>query len=491
MGFTIRGPSGRLYEVPDQVAITTIRCENPSDAAGQWMIHSGSVLFAIRNGRGLDRLGDTLVFTSTLDEAGEEFIAVLERHRLCVVRLQLSTTKLSLPNYYEYLRRYRQLFGAVPPGPMTVAGTQSTDAASRLCIDSEYAFHIVGLAHDVLRACQEAKRDVSRHPRGRMGATGIDALATLRAWRESPSWYVKATCGQKRAISCGRGNYVVPLRAMPRISVGGNLFTASMASRIGQVIDKLPRTSGGLLASTLLHSAKSCMESADQTAMVNPAAVRTLLARPDLLPQRSALAVACLRKLEDASDAMWRIIASESAASPHMLPDTEIVFQRVAIAIILVALGVSASACDSALKEASMPSGLEIAGGFRAWYDTSSHGLNGWRQSSVLPSNYRPDLVVQRPVNNGWMLVDAKLRRGSSERPLLSQSAIKDMQAYMQEYGLRKALILAPSHDGKLWLKADLKGEGYHIRAIGVPAIEASYWDRQPVSEFLEDMWNL
>jgi hypothetical protein len=70
--------------------------------------------------------------------------------------------------------------------------------------------------------------------------------------------------------------------------------------------------------------------------------------------------------------------------------------------------------------------------------------LQGWRDQSVLPSAYLPDFILhfnrQTPI-----LIDAKFRVGRTLAEPCSKDGFKEVQAYLDEFGLIGAIILVPS----------------------------------------------
>lgn len=70
--------------------------------------------------------------------------------------------------------------------------------------------------------------------------------------------------------------------------------------------------------------------------------------------------------------------------------------------------------------------------------------LRGWRDASLLPSGYLPDFILhlrrETPI-----LIDAKFRVGSIVTDPCSKDGFKEVQAYLDEFGLVGAIILVPS----------------------------------------------
>lgn len=74
---------------------------------------------------------------------------------------------------------------------------------------------------------------------------------------------------------------------------------------------------------------------------------------------------------------------------------------------------------------------------------TLKKSLSGWRSGSIQPSDYRPDVFILTPSGKP-ILIDAKFRISSNELYPASSSAIKELQAYLDEFGLAGAIIIAP-----------------------------------------------
>ncbi len=493
MTFSLRSPAGSVFDVPDGRYSSTITCHSVSEAKGQWIVfpssRAGRIILALRNGQTLDRVGDTVVFNSTLDEAGEEFLAVLEASRLCIVRLQLDTQKFSLASYYELLKRYEELFGVLPVGTMGVAAEISNATFARAATDAERSFRLVTSAFRFAKACLGLRAEIPRHPRGDAGHAGVDALATLTAWRTNTAWYEASAPNERGAIRCGRGSWVTPLRTVPRQSIGGNLFLSGLVVLLNEVMTTFPQNPGGMMAAGLLQIAKRTIAAADGLAPVIAKEARLLLSQT-VWPHVSSDCVDLLFQIEAVSREPWSMKPASEGTVPFNLPETERVFQHVAVAGILLGFAIAPDLCRASMAAARTQEGLLIGSEYCAWYDTPSHALQGWRSNTSLPSGYRPDLVMQRLSDGAWLLVDAKLRQGTTDIGLLSQSGIKELQAYMHEYHLTQGVLLVPSVVPSSWQSQDVVGNGCRIRAIGVPSTRTLIEESAVGRKLLEDMWN-
>ena len=489
MVLALRSPSGQIYSVNSNVENYTISCSKTNDVAGQWIIFSNSrsckLLFGVRNGIPLEKIGNHLVFSSSLDEAGEEYIAVLHTGNLLTVKLTLTTQKMGIEDYHDLLIQHRELMGTPPVGKSTVSGDVSTNG--RTPHNEEKAFRLMRLSFELLKKCKAIRPELSKHPRGQMGQSGIDAKLTLDAWKRHRSWYQISDNNEKNYIRCGDNLLVEPLRTVPRVSVGGNLFIGAMIRNISDLLVTLPRTTGAQMTAGLLQSTCRSLASLDTTVRVGSSESRDIL-RSGKLPVRSSELVGILNDISEVAKMGWSADSLAGGNMPYFLPATEIMFQRAAVASFLYALGTPLSDVNSAYLSASKSSGVDIGGEYIAWVDTPSHGLSGWRRDSILPSGYRPDLVVKRKVDSRWLLVDAKLRRGGSRAELLPQSGIKDLQAYMQEYMLNRGVMLVPGGERSGYGFEDVEGEGFRIRSISMPS-KTLVENAHEILYMVDEMW--
>jgi hypothetical protein len=490
MTIFFRGPSGKSYAIDSADSDFSIDCSKPADAAGQWFVYSTSretrLVFGIQNGRPLERLGDSLAFQSSLDEAGEEFVAVLHSRNLLLVRLSLTTKKLSLEGYYQLLNEHLRLLGVPPRGASCIAGTDSITLRSPT--GDERAYRLVRSAFELLRTCRTIRPDLTKHPRGQVGQSGIDSLRTLDSWKRHRSWYRVAEVEAISSIRCGPALYVEPLRTRPRPSTGGNKFLGAIDRSIASLLTSLPQNPAGQITAGLLHASKRSLAALDVAAPVSEVDSQIIL-DTRRLPTRSARLVEILRATAVIAKENWETGFAPEGELPFSLPETELVFQRTAVAAMLYALGVPLCSVASAYREASTINGANIEGNYLAWVDTPLHGLKGWREDSNLPSGYRPDLVVQRRHDSRWLLVDAKLRQGDSGLGLMSQSGIKDLQAYMHEYRLEYGVLLVPGGNRYSLDFEDVEGRGCHIRSIAIPS-SGLVDNVEDVIPLLEGMWN-
>lgn len=67
---------------------------------------------------------------------------------------------------------------------------------------------------------------------------------------------------------------------------------------------------------------------------------------------------------------------------------------------------------------------------------------NSWRKNTIQPSDYRPDTFI---IAEGVpIIIDAKYRLPASSDLVANSEGLKDVQAYMDDFGLRSAIVLVP-----------------------------------------------
>lgn len=89
--------------------------------------------------------------------------------------------------------------------------------------------------------------------------------------------------------------------------------------------------------------------------------------------------------------------------------------------------------------------------------------LASWRNGTAVPDDYRPDIVWTSQFDDKVILIDAKYSIGTDGS--LPPGRIKEVQAYMQSFGITKACILYPGHgvDGG---HIDVSNGGYLVRLV-------------------------
>lgn len=83
--------------------------------------------------------------------------------------------------------------------------------------------------------------------------------------------------------------------------------------------------------------------------------------------------------------------------------------------------------------------------------------LQGWRAISLQPSGFRPDIFVI--IRGHLVIIDAKFRMPGSADQVANPDGLKEVQAYMQEFGLQAAIVIAP----RILNRAAVKSEGFAL----------------------------
>ncbi len=94
--------------------------------------------------------------------------------------------------------------------------------------------------------------------------------------------------------------------------------------------------------------------------------------------------------------------------------------------------------------------------------------LKSWRSHTSRPDDFRPDIVLRRrDAHSRVILIDAKY--SASEFDAVPGNRLKEVQAYMNAFGLRYAAIMHPGGAGKpvLCLR-ETSDFGYRLLEIGV-----------------------
>jgi hypothetical protein len=485
----LRSPTGRVHRVPAAPRWCAIRCHSADQTAGQWIAYPATdrttLLLGLHRNRLVEKADRSLVFVSPLVEAGEDFLIILASDGLRVIHVGLDTPKLQLGAFYDYVERWQSLLGVPPSGPSSVSGSEC--ANGRMPDEYEHGFRLVCLASEVHRAVEEIRSELPQHARGNAGLAGIDARATLSAWKSNPTWYRPSAPEHSRSVRCG-SRYVLPLRTVPRVSVGGNLFVGAMTVALAELTHAMPPTPSGHTAAGIVALCGRRLASMDLAAPCSPPAARRYLTETRFPRKSEALVEAVAAVAEVARPSRWPHSPGEAGRLPFSLASTPTIFQQVAVIEVLLALGLPVEGIAEALQKGATALGTAW-GEYRAWIDAVSHGLTGWRDSTTFPSDYRPDLVVTRTSDGSSLLVDAKLRLGQSEGGLLSASGVKDLQAYMQEYHLQHGVLLVPDALERGCRCEDVVGEGCRIRAIAVPP-SCFAENRRTILMLMEEMWN-
>lgn len=134
-------------------------------------------------------------------------------------------------------------------------------------------------------------------------------------------------------------------------------------------------------------------------------------------------------------------------------------------------------------------------------YPNRIGGIRSWRSGTERPDNYRPDFVlVRRPVPARCILLDAKASVDRSGH--VPGERLKEVQSYLNAFGLRRAGILypGPMERAKLVISEDISAYGYLLRELPVRPVEpdeltpmlenlrARVAELEDESDFAEDM---
>jgi hypothetical protein len=438
----------------------------------------------VHKGRSLESAGDALVISCTLDEAGEEYVAILSSSGLVLVRLIFDGRKLPLLRYYEYVERYAEIYGL--PFGFTDSLSSRPSVDGRESHSEETAFNLLRQCARLLPLAEGLRGEVAKHERGTTGTAAVDAAETLSAWKANHTWYRSVDALSRNAVFVGGQNYVLPLKTLPKPADGGNLFIGAICSTIRRIVSGFPRTPAAEMGAALLHSVRRRLEKFDAVAFCSKEQCARIM-NSTTLPEQSARFVCVLKEINDETRGVL-LAPDPKGEMPFYMPPAEILFQKFAITSVLFSLGLQRDEACEKIRAANSASGATFSN-YRFWVDASAHGLRGWRDSSEFPSDYRPDLVILRESDRACLLIDAKLRAGTSEAGLLSASGVKDLQAYMQEYKMHKVAMLVPDPNNAGCQFEDVCGEGFTIRAISVAASFLST-DFASIRNAIDSLWN-
>lgn len=483
---TLRGPNAVQHNFSLSGGFHIIRTARAEEVLGQWVIHQQMLppvrIFGLHGFQRLERASTTLLFNCSLDDVGEDYVLLFSGLGLLMVKLVLSPPKCPIEVYYNYLDAYEELIQPPKGGPRSVSGGAAD--IGRVATRDEQIYRIVDDGAAVLRALPSLKLETNLHERGVSGATGVDAARTLARWRSNPSWYTKSNDGTQGSIRVGSGS-VLPLRTEPRPLRQANLFVSAAAEALTSVIRRVPREGVGDALSVLLTWAHHRIVTVDTTMSMTEKAAWTYL-RAGSFPSIAQRIATLLLALGDALHLPLPHSPVARARAPYYLEPPELIFQWYAVVQTLLSLGMPRSEVSDARTALRSPTGLCFRN-YKAWADTRHHGVVGWRDNSLSPSRYQPDLVVQNEAGR-HLIIDAKFRRSDEEQRIASSSSIRDVQAYMQEYSLNRAVILVPYVPNDVPAE-DIRLEPYWIRTIPVaPDLDDS--GLEGLSQLLQEVWH-
>ena len=91
--------------------------------------------------------------------------------------------------------------------------------------------------------------------------------------------------------------------------------------------------------------------------------------------------------------------------------------------------------------------------------------LRSWRTSTDQPDDYRPDITIASIQANAVALIDAKY---SEKGGRVAPERIKEVQAYLNSFGLKAAGIMYPCDEPSSAGWFDVAADGYLIREIPI-----------------------
>jgi hypothetical protein len=106
-------------------------------------------------------------------------------------------------------------------------------------------------------------------------------------------------------------------------------------------------------------------------------------------------------------------------------------------------------------------------------FPNTSVSLRSWREHTLRPDEYRPDLVLRRRATpTRCILIDAKYSEEAGQGPPGDQ--LKEVQAYMNAFGLHRAGVLYPGDLQRVLDMEcrDITGHGSLLREIPLRAVE-------------------
>jgi hypothetical protein len=330
------------------------------------------------------------------------------------------------------------------------------------------------------------RSDLHHHARSIGDSEGIDPMTTLDAWKKNHSWYRRASGQDDRTLNLGRWS-VVALRVLPKETSPGNLFIGSTSALLAILADSLGGVIGGSLSAAVLRQARRTLLSMDTPALLTANDALKYLRRTRLPSPSRRLSDAVLELHANLFNPS-PLVPKQAGFGPYKVPPAHLVFQRVAIVELLRALGMAVPMSSADMDRLLTPDGLRF-GHYHVWSDTARHPLKGWREGTALPTPYEPDLVVRDIATGAVLLVDAKLRKGNSANGLLPSSGVKELQAYMQEYDLKKGMIIVPDWNRGGCRSEDIQGGGNWIRGVALPSNDW-YTSGSSLASFIKDLWN-
>jgi hypothetical protein len=483
----VRSPSNKVKRLALSASYHTLKFHSSKDTLGQWMLYQPPDItlriFGVHNTSRLELIAGSMIFSSSMDDVGEEFIVLISQIGIDVIRIVLSPPKCPIEHYHNYVHSFANLLGFPLVGNRSIGGTLSS--SGRQPTPDEYISRLIHDAANLLQSIALLSHDIRQHERCDGGWIGVDPQKTLREWRSNPNWYNLSEQPSPHSI-CVDDFHVIPLKTVPANAKGNNLFVSALLASLRHLVFTLPPTNVGGLVARLLEMTRMKAKHLDKwMEMDSTKAWQYLSSKRHSTVSQSVV------------DKVLMIKNEINFPSPHnfgiagmfsyYLRPPELIFQSYAVAECMISMGVPIEQINEAMQISITDAGFQCRGK-SFWVDTPKHGMIGWRDNTNYPSDYRPDLVIKDHSSESLIIIDAKFRRNHNNGYLTSDS-IKDLQAYMQEYRISKSVILSPHLDGDSLIE-DLQSNGYWIRAISVAPFLSDV-SRQNIRQALSIMWDL
>lgn len=479
----LTAPNGRTTRVSARDQSAVVEVTSAAEARGVWVV---SASWSAPRLRGLTRTGPmthvegVLTFTIEMTDVGQEFLVISHGGGVLKVEVRLSPKKFSLALYHELLRAYRDLLGVPTAGRRSASG--SSDSEGRELIGDELAFELLDGAQQMAVLAGGVRRELAEHERGAGGETGLDARRTLTAWKLNPSWYEVEKSESRGSARVGT-RFLKPIRAAKRETLGTNMFLSAAITALTDLSRCMPTDGVGGLTKAVISRTAEGLRAVDQVAPLDSRMAWDILGKARAPANSGALSVLAVR-LRRLLTRPENLVPHIGGPIPYFLAGPELVFQAFSSAKVLLALGLSREAVREAMATAGKDAGYQ-SGPLRIHVDTPSHGLAGWRDSTSHPSGYAPDLVVLHSGTGKTLVIDAKFRREGAG--LLPPSGIKDVQAYMHEYGKQTAVITVPATQNDPPMEA-VSASGFTIRGVSLTtSLESEALEA--LSSSLEESW--
>lgn len=490
-GLHLRSPSHAVHRVDLSTEYSVLRFTSVDNVQGQWLAYldlPGKQLSGVCNGARMDRLGETLIFDIKMTDTGEEFVVFRHSYGINILCIQLSPFKCPVEQYHKYITGYSELLFPPLVGERSIAGSESS--IGREPSYNEASFRFIHKAVSLAELVMSCRSERGKHPRLRGGESAIDAEATLAAWKINHNWYkvtgrgVDSASSEKGGIAVG-SKIISPLRAVRKESNTSNLFIGSASKALRFVSRAVGIGSIGGIVRSLLMPASNYLLAGDNPSELSESEAWRFLERQSHPPRSGCLASALI-DFRDCLACVDGHAAISGGHVPFLLAAPEMIFQLFVTAKVLLSLGLPRAHLEAALRDVRTGAGCRI-NELTIWADTSQHQLAGWRDHTAKPAAYEPDLIIVDGKNHRTILLDAKFRRDPIG--LLPSSGIKDIQAYMHEYGLEKAVIAVPSGVDDPPSEA-IEANGFAVHGVGVTP-DISRLSIEGLVTELEKTWNI